>query len=121
MSMMSSYNLVNGIHTANSYDLLTALARDEWGFEGIVMTDWGTTGGMEMEQGRTFKYGCSNAAGCIKAGNDLVMPGSQNDVDEIVKSVGAKEGEVEYPLTLEELQTCAGRILHMVASSFIYT
>ena len=121
MSIMSSYNLVNGIHTANSYDLLTALARDEWGFEGIVMTDWGTTGGMEMEQGRTFKYGCSNAAGCIKAGNDLIMPGSQNDVDEIVKSVGAKEGEVEYPLTLEELQTCAGRILRMVASSFIYS
>lgn len=120
MSIMSSYNLVNGIHTANSYDLLTALARDEWGFEGIVMTDWGTTGGMEMEQGKTFKYGCSNAAGCIKAGNDLIMPGSKNDVDEIMKSVGAKEGEAEYPLTLSELQTCAGRILRMVASSFIY-
>ena len=121
MSIMSSYNLVNGIHSANNYALLTALARDEWGFEGIVMTDWGTTGGMEMEQGRAFKYGCSNAAGCIKAGNDLIMPGSQNDVDEIVKSVGAKEREVEYPLTLEELQTCAGRILRMVASSFIYS
>ena len=116
-SIMTSYNLVNGIHTANSYDLLTSLAREEWGFKGIVMTDWGTTGGMEMEQGRSFKYGCSNAAGCIKTGNDLIMPGSQNDVDEIIKSVGAKEGEVEYPLTIQELQACAIRILRMIAKS----
>lgn len=46
----------------------------------------------------------SSSAGCIKAGNDLIMPGSQNDVDDIVKSVNAKEGKVEYPLTLNELQ-----------------
>ena len=37
----------------------------------------------------------SNAAGCIKAGNDLIMPGSQQDVDEIIRSVGVKDGEVE--------------------------
>lgn len=46
----------------------------------------------------------SSSAGCIKAENDLIMPGSQNDVDDIVKSVNAKEGKVEYPLTLNELQ-----------------
>lgn len=89
MSIMTSYNLINGIHTANSYDLLTAVARDEWEFEGIVMTDWGTTGSIELNPGQKFKYGSSNAAGCIKAGNDLIMPGSQADVDEIVRSVGA--------------------------------
>lgn len=59
MAIMSSYNLVNGIHTANNYDLLTAIARNEWGFEGIIMTDWGTTGSIEMEPGKQFKYGTS--------------------------------------------------------------
>lgn len=120
MSIMTSYNLVNGIHTANSYELLTAIARQEWGFRGFVMTDWGTTGSIEMEPGKTFKYGCSNAAGCVKAGNDLTMPGSQNDVDEIAKSVGAAEGEVAYPLTLGELRAAAARILNIVMASSAY-
>ena len=38
---MTSYNLVNGVHAANSYDLCTVLAREEWGFEGITISDWG--------------------------------------------------------------------------------
>ena len=117
MSIMSSYNLINGIHTANNYELLTSIARDEWGFNGIVMTDWGTTGNMAFQKGTEAKYGNSSAAGCIKAGNDLIMPGSQNDVDDIVKSVGAKDGEVEYPLTLSELQSCARRILNTIMSA----
>ncbi len=120
MSIMTSYNLVNGIHTANSYELLTAIARQEWGFKGFVMTDWGTTGSIEMEPGKGFKYGSSNAAGCVKAGNDLTMPGSQNDVDEIVKSVGAAEGSVAYPLTLGELRAAAKHILQVVMVSAVY-
>ena len=68
MSIMTSYNLVNGIHAANNKDTLTAIARNEWGFAGIVMTDWGTTGAIEMNPGAQFKYGSSSAAGCIKAG-----------------------------------------------------
>ena len=40
---MTSYNKVNGVHTANSYDLCTTAARREWGFAGIIMTDWTTT------------------------------------------------------------------------------
>lgn len=47
-SIMTSCNLLNGSHTANSYELITALARQEWGFQGVVMTDWGTTGRMEL-------------------------------------------------------------------------
>lgn len=120
MSIMTSYNLINGTHTANSYDLLTAIARDEWGFGGIIMTDWGTTGSIEMNPGRKFKYGCSNAAGCVRAGNDLTMPGSQADVDEIVRSVDAKEGEVSCPITLGDLQACVGRMLNVIAKSSVY-
>lgn len=116
LSIMTSYNLLNGTHTANSYDLITAIARDEWGFKGLVMTDWGTTG----SDHKPHKYGSSNAAGCVAAGNDLTMPGSQNDVDEIVRSVGAGEGEVPYPLSLGTLQNRALNILRVLRDSLVY-
>lgn len=117
-AMMTSYNLVNGEHTANSHDLLTGIARDEWGFDGIIMTDWWTTGSMEGmdpsgSAGRK-KYGDSSAAGCIKAGNELIMPGSQADVDDIIRSLGKEEGEVKYPLTLGELQRGAANVLKLI-------
>ncbi len=120
LSLMTSYNLINGRHTANSYDLLTNILRDEWGFEGFVMTDWGTTGSIEMEPGKTFKYGCSSSAGCVKAGNELTMPGSEKDVDDVIAAVGAKDGEVEYPLTLAELQLAAKRMLNVILNSAVY-
>ena len=114
-SIMTSYNLINGEHTANSYDLVTAFARDECGFDGIVMTDWGTTGetfgGAETAK---YKYGNSFASGCIKAGNDLTMPGSDDDVNDILNALGKKPGEVPYPLTLGELQAAAKRILLLI-------
>ena len=121
MSIMSSYNMINGIHAANSEDLLTKVAREEWGFSGIVMTDWGTTAEAKPDlEGRLPLYGCSSAAACIKAGNDLIMPGSQDDVDEIVASVGAVNGSVTCPLTEEELRSCAARILNIIAKSNMY-
>ena len=119
MSIMSSYNLINGVSTANSRDLLTAIARDEWGFGGIVMTDWGTTGSLAAD-GPKFKYDFATTAGCIATGNDLIMPGSQEDVDKIVAAVGAKEGEAEYPITLADLQACAKRMINVIMQSAAY-
>ncbi|MCH5352926.1 MAG: glycoside hydrolase family 3 protein, partial [Acutalibacter sp.] len=113
LSLMTSYNLVNGEHAANKYELVTSLLRDEWGFQGLVMTDWGTTG-MMSHMGPPTKYPDSDAAGCIKAGNDLTMPGNKADLETIIKSVGAKEGEVRYPITLAELQACSYRILKVI-------
>ncbi len=100
-ALMSSYNLLNGTHTANRRDLLTDILRDEWAFSGFVMTDWSTTGN-GLNKG---KYGPSSAAQCIRAGNDLIMPGSRADVDGILD--GLKTGK----LTWEELAVCAGRII----------
>ena len=108
LSLMTSYNLLNGLHTANSYELLTSILRDEWGFEGLVMTDWGTTGGGDMNPAMDSKYGFSDPAGCIKAGNDLIMPGSQQDVDAILAAL--RDGT----LTKAELQACALRVLSLV-------
>ena len=119
LSLMTSYNLLNGVHTANCYELVTSILRDEWGFEGIVMTDWGTTGGGDMNPAMDNKYGLSDAAGCIKAGNDLIMPGSQEDVDSILRALNAKPNEVPCPITLAELQACAARILRLIAHSEI--
>ena len=116
-SIMTSYNLINGEHTANSYDLVTAFARDECGFDGIVMTDWGTTGDGSLSSSvdrPKQKYGDSFASGCVKAGNDLTMPGSENDVNDILNALGKTKGEVPYPLTLGELQAAAKRMLSLI-------
>ena len=71
-TVMSSYNKINGVFTQQSHDLLTTVLRDEWGFKGIVMTDWGN------------KEGTVDA---VKAGNDLMEPGMQNEIDRIVAAV----------------------------------
>ena len=102
LALMTSYNLVNGIHAANHRELLTDILRCEWGFRGLVMTDWGTT-----EDKPGFKYGASNAALCVKAGNDLTMPGSQADVDAIAGAAGKE-------LSLAQLQESAKRVLELV-------
>lgn len=104
MSVMTSYNLVNGIHSANSHDLCTKVLRDEWGFEGMVMTDWTTTN----------RDGGSSAAKCIWAGNDCIMPGSMNDPLEIL---GALDGTNEQTLELSALQLSAKRIVKTILQS----
>ena len=100
-AVMTSYNLLNGVHTANRRELLTDVLRCEWGFEGIVMTDWGTTDG-KFNFG---VHGASSAVQCILAGNDLIMPGVAEDVDSIL--TGLQNNEI----TRKELEACAGRIL----------
>ena len=106
MAVMSSYNLLNGVHTANSYDLLTNVLRREWGFRGMVMTDWNTTG-----------RGGSAADLCIRAGNDLVMPGTPRDVEEIIQGFyDTAEGSLQY----RELRACAARVVRTILQSNRY-
>lgn len=118
MSIMSSYNLLNGIHTANSYELLTSVARDEWGFGGVVMTDWFTTQDISFLVGnKKYKYGNSSAAMCIRAGNDLIMPGGETDISGILAAVDAIEGE---SITVADLQACAKNVLNIIMKSACY-
>lgn len=117
MSIMSSYNLLNGIHTANSRDLLTAVARDEWGFAGMIMTDWFTTQNLTAlfgREGQKNKYDISSPSMCMYAGNDLIMPGSDSDIKGIID--GVKSGE----LNLGDLQACAKCVLNLVMRSHQY-
>ena len=97
-AIMSSYNLVNGVHAANSKDLCTRIVRDEWGFEGVIMSDWNTT---EPEDG-------SIPWKCTAAGNDIIMPGSENDHKSILD--GYRSGE----LSEEEIRICARRVLKLI-------
>lgn len=108
-ALMSSYNLINGEHTANSYELLTSVLRDEMGFEGIVMTDWGTTGG--SAEVKEEKYKLSDSAGCIKAGNNLIMPGMAKNVKAIIENVNKTDNNPKYRVSLADLQAAVKIIL----------
>lgn len=89
-TVMSSYNRLNGPYTQENYELLTTILRDEWGYDGIVMTDWTSP---------------RNTAAQIKAGNDLMEPGSPVQRQEIINKV--KTGE----LKMDDLDACVKRIL----------
>lgn len=92
-TIMSSYNLVNGIYTSESEDLLTRVLRDEWGYKGLVMTDW---------------WGGHSAKAQIAAGNDLLMPGTAAQKKELIEAV--KGGQ----LSMSALDKCVERVLLLV-------
>ena len=95
-TMMTSYNYINGVHAAENTDLLTRLLREEWGFEGAVMTDWG--GGYDVP-------------GIIRAGNDMIQPGSDSRYVELLEAV--KDGR----LSKEALDACVTRVLNLIVKT----
>ncbi len=96
MTVMSSYNMINGITASENASLLTTVLRDEWGYKGMVMTDWG--GGFD-------------AAAQMRAGNDMLQPGKQTQIDRLVESV--RNGE----LSEDALNKNVRRVLEMVVST----
>ena len=76
-TLMSSYNIINGVYAQGNKDLLTTILRDEWGYKGIVMTDWiGKRDKLPTEQE-------------VTAGNDLMMPGYPAQAEDIMQAVKA--------------------------------
>lgn len=105
--IMTSYNLVHGIHTANHRPVLHDVVRNEWGYKGMIMTDWCTS----MESSLHFaksdpQYPIASSKECITAGNDIQMPGCKQNEDDIIE--GIQKGEIK----LEDLQACVVRIIN---------
>lgn len=104
-TVMSSYNLLNGEHTAHRKDLMETVLRDEWGFDGIVMSDW-VSGNLNNPDN---KYPGAIASGTIKAGNDLMMPGGPHDHQDLLQALG--DQDAAYPLCRSDLERCAARVI----------
>ena len=80
-TVMSSYNLINNVYSPENPDLLTKVLRNDWGFNGFVMTDW---------------FGGKNPAAMMIAGNDLLMPGTPAQAKAIVTAV--KDGKLNIKI-----------------------
>ena len=100
-TVMSSYNLVNGKMTSERRDLLTTILRDEWGYKGIVMTDWG--GGRDPIRrphpgnvGLSAFNGLPDRAANMYAGNDLIEPGGEDDIEDIENAVKSGKLDIKY-------------------------
>jgi len=92
-TVMSSYNKINGTYTSESHDLLTKILRDDWKFQGYVMTDWG---------------GGSDVVAQMIAGNDMIQPGQPKQIEDIVAAV--KAGKLDVKI----LDRNVGRILSIM-------
>ena len=96
-AVMSAYNKINGVYCANNRELCTDILGGEWGFDGIVMTDWLSTGEDRADE-----------AGCLGAGVDLIMPGGKKVVKALLTAY--KDGR----LTDKTLRQCCGRVLEEI-------
>ena len=98
-TIMASYNQINGQYSMGNHDLLSSILRDDWGYKGIVMTDWiGIRDGLP-----TISE--------VHAGNDLMEPGQPAQIDEIIK--GVKEGK----LSMEDVDRNVRRMLEYIVKT----
>ena len=103
-SVMTSYNLLNGVHTSEHRGLIEDILRREFGFKGIVMTDWV----MEVMTSAKSAYRNALASEVAKAGGDLFMPGTKKDYDNV------KEALLAGTITREQLEINASRVIRMI-------
>ena len=92
-TVMSSYNKINGAYTQEDHELLTTILRDEWGYNGIVMTDW---------------IGTRNTKAQVHAQNDLMEPGDEEQIEDIVNAVN------DGSLDIADVDRCVRNMLEYI-------
>lgn len=98
-TMMSAYNRINGVYASESSDLLTGILREEWGFDGLVMTDW---------------YGGQHATLQMEAGNELLMPGKASQREEIENALNSGI------LSMEVIDRNVTRVLQCILKTGVF-
>ena len=98
--IMTAYNAVNGVKAANSSILCLEILRKQWNYQGLIMTDWGTT-----------DFG-SDPIACITSGNDLIMPGSKKDEDALRSAL------LQGTLSRQQLARCAQHVIDLQNTLF---
>ena len=94
-ALMTSYNRINGVQAANNRDLCTVVGRGEWGFVGLIMSDWNTT--VPADGSEPWR--------CAAAGNDVIMPGNPHDDADIRAALA------DGRLAETDVRACAGRLM----------
>lgn len=95
-TLMTSYNLLNGIYTSENPELLTTLLRDEWKYSGMVMTDW---------------FGGKDPCAQMRAGNDMIQPGYKKQYDEIIEAVN------NGALDVKDIDRNVKRVLELIVKT----
>ncbi len=108
-TIMTAYNKINGHYASASNDMLTTILRDEWGYKGIVMTDW--FAGYPNFESILDPAKVSDVVAQIEAGNDLMMPGTEEQKQVLIKAI--KEGTIDE----EAVNTSLRRILEYISNT----
>ncbi len=104
-AIMTSYNLLNGIHPSQNRQLLIDVLRSEWNFTGLIMTDWSISG---YPQSQSSIYPSQNVFDNIKGGNNIMMPGSEIDYNILMDKLKEKL------LTRDDLLNCASKVYETI-------
>ena len=106
-TIMTAYNKIDGTYASASNDLLKTVLREEWGYEGLVMTDW--FGGYPGFETITDTTRSSDVVAQLEAGNDLMMPGTVAQKNALIKAL--KDGSIDEAAVNASLKRILNYIL----------
>ena len=110
MTVMAAYNKVNGVYCTNNYDLLVKVLRNEWGFEGMVMSDWNS---MKASKEDCMVPATGDVLKAMQAQCDLICPGRPDQKEALIKALA--EGIVNR----DDVKRCASRVLRMIRQNTV--